>query len=118
MHSIRTATRRQRHSVLHTQSSKYTVYSKALLVKAVQISPLYHYSVTTDPETQNTWQTPVITNDLCGSLNKNASHRPIGRALLGGVALLEKMWLCLFLLPMEQDVELSTPSPAPCLSAS
>ena len=62
-----------------------------------------------------------------------------GVALLGGVALLEWLWpcwkkcvmnlevsaaqaklnaaRCLFLLPVDPDIDLSAPSPAPCLPA-
>lgn len=49
-----------------------------------------------------------------GTLYENGSHRLIGNDTVGGLALLEELCLSL-LLPVDQDVELSAPSPAPCL---
>lgn len=51
-----------------------------------------------------------------GTLYENGSHRLIGNDTVGGLALLEELCLSL-LLPVDQDVELSAPSPAPCLPA-
>lgn len=56
-----------------------------------------------------------------GSLNRKAPHRfrewHIRKCGLVGVGmpLLEEMYLSSFLLVVDQDVELSYPSPAPCL---
>lgn len=49
-----------------------------------------------------------------GTLYENGSHRLIGNDTVGGLALLEELCLSL-LLPVDQDVELSAPSPASCL---
>ena len=70
---------------------------------------------------------------MTSGLNENDLWRSIGSGTLGGVALLEEVchWgagfevseaqarpsIILFLLPVDQDVELSAPSLAPCLPA-
>ena len=64
------------------------------------------------------------TSGHCNSLNENGPTGPQGAALLGGVALSKSItsrqtlrFQSLFLLPEDPDVELSAPSPAPCLPA-
>lgn len=46
---------------------------------------------------------------MTGTLGENGPIGPYGGALLGGVALWEKVFFSLFLLPVDQDAELSAP---------